>query len=156
MGFLDKMADAFNPVTGGGAAVNIAYPRHPLKVGEWVAVKVYVTSTGGEIKTNGVFVDFMAAEQGRVSGYGRCPHCNDNVYTTVNVNNVTVEMAVPLASPFVLGPSEQREFEAQVQVPYGSPTYRSRYINHLWHIRGRLDAFGNDPDSGYKEIVITE
>lgn len=154
MGFLDKMADAFNPITGGGAVVNIAYPRHPIKVGEWVGVKVYVTSTGGEIKTNGVFVDFKAAEQGRVNGYGRCPHCNKNGYTTVEVNTTTVDVAVPLASPFVLPSNEQRDFEGTVQVPPGSPTYRSRYIDHLWYIRGRLDTFGNDPDSGYKEIVV--
>lgn len=156
MGFLDKMASAFDPITGAGAVVNIAYPRHPIKVGEWISVKIYITSTGGEIKTNGVFVDFLAAEKGRVNGYGRCSHCNESSYTTVEVNNATVDTAIPLAHPFVLRPNEQKEFEGQVQVPYGAPTYRSRYISHLWYIRGRLDAFGNDPDSGYKEIVIAD
>ena len=113
-----------------------------------------MTSTGGEFKTNGVFVDFLAAERGRVNGFGRCPHCHETGYTTVEVNTTTVDVAVPLASPFVLGANEQRDFEGNVQVPPGSPTYRSRYINQLWYIRGRLDAFGNDPDSGYKEIVV--
>lgn len=154
MGFLDKMSDAFNPLTGGGAVVDIAYPRRNVRSGEWIDVKVYVTSTGGDIKTNGVFVDVIASEQGRVSGWGRCPRCHDQFYTTLEVNENLAEAATALSGPFVLPAGGSQEFEGKVQIPTGPPTHYGRTLSNRWYVRGRLDAFGNDPDSGYKEIVV--
>lgn len=154
MGFLDKMSDAFNPLTGGGAVVDIAYPRRNVRSGDWIDVKVYVTSTGGEVKTNGVFVDVTANEQGRVSGYGRCPNCHDQIYTDVVVNNTLVEVSTALSGPFALPPEGTHGFEGRVQIPSGPSTHIGRTLSHRWYVRGRLDAFGNDPDSGYKEIVV--
>jgi hypothetical protein len=142
MGFLDKMASAVGPLTGGSAVVDIAYPRQPMNHRDWIRVKVYVTSTGGEVKTNGVFVDVMATEEGTVSGWGTW------------VKNTLVNQAYALSGPFVLPAGGSHEVEGDVQIPQGPSTNRSRQMSHLWYIRGRLDAFGNDPDSGYKEIVV--
>jgi hypothetical protein len=154
MGFLDKMASAVGPLTGGSAVVDIAYPRQPMNHRDWIRVKVYVTSTGGEVKTNGVFVDVMATEEGTVSGWGTCPDCRNQIYTTVQVKNTLVNQAYALSGPFVLPAGGSHEVEGDVQIPQGPSTNRSRQMSHLWYIRGRLDAFGNDPDSGYKEIVV--
>ena len=60
MGFLDKMKGAVSAVTGGGADVSIEYPMQPVKPGDTMHVKVTVMSTGGEIKSNGVYVDIQA------------------------------------------------------------------------------------------------
>lgn len=154
MGFLDKMADALDPITGGGAVVDIAYPRGNVRHGERVNVRVYVSSTGGQLKTNGVFVDVVAMQQGNASGWGQCPDCREQIYTTVAVNNTLVESVFPLSGPFVLEPGQSLEFEGDVQIPSGPSTNRDRYLSHIWYMRGRVDAFGNDPDSGYKEITV--
>ena len=62
MGFLDKMKGAVSAVTGGGADVSIEYPMQAMKIGDNMHVKVTVLSTGGEVKSNGIYVDIRAKE----------------------------------------------------------------------------------------------
>jgi hypothetical protein len=73
--------------------------------------------------------------------------------TQVKLSKTTVEQSIPIAPAFVLQPNERKEFEADIQLPHGQPTYRGG-VQHDWQIRGRLEAFGNDPDSGFKTIEL--
>jgi hypothetical protein len=153
MGFLDKMKGAVNAMTGGGADVSIEYPMQAFKIGDTLHVKVTVMSTGGEIKSNGVYVDVRAREHGTVSARSTCRNCHQSSSSSVNISNTTVEQQIPIAPAFVLGANERKEYEADIQLPNGQPTYRGS-IDHDWQLRGRLDAFGNDPDSGFKNIDV--
>ena len=145
MGFLDKIKAVGTAMTGGAAKVSIEYPHQPLKPGDSLAVKVTVVSMGKEVKSSGVFVDIYAQEKGQV----RCSHCNE--MTQIQIQ--TVKQAIPVGPAFVRQPNETKTFEATIQVPMGQPTYNGQ-INHEWTIRGRLDAFGNDPDSGFQVIQV--
>jgi len=145
MGFLDKMKSVGSAMTGGAAKVSLEYPMRALKIGEPIQVKVTVVSTGKEVKSSGVFVDVEAAEVGHV----QCGNCKKDVA----INIQTIKQAIPIASAFVLQPNEMKAFEATVQIPMGQPTYNG-HIRHEWKIRGRLEAFGNDPDSGYQTIEV--
>ncbi len=117
-------------------------------------VKVTVMSTGAEVKSNGVYVDIIAKEHGNISGRGRCENCGDHDSTShISVNNKTVDQSIPIGPAFVLQPNERKEFEADIQLPHGNPTYHGG-IRHEWQIRGRLEAFGNDPDSGFKTFEV--
>jgi hypothetical protein len=60
---------------------------------------------------------------------------------------------VPVGPAFVLQPNETKVFEATIQLPMGQPSYNGQ-VRHEWKVRGRLDAFGNDPDSGFKVIEV--
>jgi hypothetical protein len=155
MGFLDKMKGAVSAVTGGGADVSIEYPMQPIGSGDTMHVKVTVMSTGGEIKSGGVFVDVQAREHGNVTGSARCSSCGHTSHNTnVKLSMETLDQKIPIAGAFVLQPNERKEFEADITVPMGQPTYHGRYVHHDWEIRGRLEAFGNDPDSGYKRFEV--
>jgi hypothetical protein len=55
---------------------------------------------------------------------------------------------------FVLKSDEHKVIEATVTIPPGQPTYHGT-IDHIWEMRGRLEAFGNDPDSGYRQVQVT-
>lgn len=145
MGFLDKMKSVGTAMTGGAAKVSIEYPHQMLKPGDSIAVKVTVVSMGKEVKSGGVFVDIHAIEQGQV----KCNKCQQMVPLKVE----TVKQAIPIAPAFVLQPNETKTFESTIQIPMGQPTYHGA-IRHEWMIRGRLDAFGNDPDSGFQTIEI--
>jgi len=145
MGILDKMKSVGQAMTGGAAKVSIEYPHQPMKLGESFAVKVTVVSTGKEVKSGGVFVDIHAVESGQV----KCKQCGH----TNPIQNDHVKQAIPIAPAFVLQPSESKTFEATVQIPMGQPTYNGQVRNE-WKIRGRLEAFGNDPDSGFQNIEV--
>lgn len=150
MGFLDKMKGAVGTMTGGNADVSIEYPMQPIKSGESMHVKVTVMSTGAEIKSNGVYVDIQAREHGQPEG--TCESCGNK--SRFKLSKETLDQKIPIAGAFVLQPNERKEFEADIQLPMGQPTYHGRAVNHDWEIRGRLEAFGNDPDSGYKRFEV--
>jgi len=145
MGFLDKMKSVGTAMTGGAAKVSLEYPHQMLKPGDSINVKVTVVSMGKEVKSGGVFVDIHADEQGQV----KCSTCQK----MVNVKNETVKQAINIAPAFVLQPNESKTFESTIQIPMGQPTYHGT-IRNEWRIRGRLDAFGNDPDSGFQVIEV--
>lgn len=145
MGFLDKMKSVGTAMTGGAAKVSIEYPHQALKLGDSIPVKVTVVSMGKEVKSGGVFVDIHAVESGQV----KCKHCQQ----MVQINNENVKQAIPISPAFVLQPNETKVFEATIQIPTGQPSYNGQVRNE-WKIRGRLDAFGNDPDSGFQPIEM--
>lgn len=145
MGFLDKMKSVGSAMTGGAAKVSLEYPHQAMRPGDSINVKVTVVSMGKEVKSGGVFVDIHATEAGQV----KCNTCQK----MVNVNHETVKQAINIAPAFVLQPNESRTFESTIQIPMGQPTYNGTVRNE-WRIRGRLDAFGNDPDSGFQMIEV--
>ena len=149
MGFLDKMKGVVGTMTGGNADVSIEYPMQTMSVGDNMHVRVVVMSTGAEVKSGGVFVDVQAREHGDASG--ECEHCHRQ--SRIKLNRKTADQSIPIAPAFVLQPNEQKEFEADIQLPHGNATYKGGF-KHEWQIRGRLEAFGNDPDSGFKTFEV--
>jgi sporulation-control protein spo0M len=150
MGFLDKIKGAVHAVTGGAAKVTLDYEPKVAFPGDTIAVKISATSTGAEVKGMGVFVDLVGVESVRLRR-------NDaqGVTDDVRVTRETFSQEIQVAPAFQLAPNETQYFEANVQVP-GSlqPSYAGHFTQHEWNIRGRLDAFGNDPDSGYLPLRI--
>jgi len=146
MGLLDKMKSAASAVTGSSAKVSIEYQLKPMRAGETLPVKVTVVNTiGKEVKSGGVFVDIHATESGQV----KCKHCGQ----MTQVQNDNVKQAIPVGPAFVLQPGETKVFEANITLPGGQPTYNGQ-VSNTWKIRGRLEALGNDPDSGFQNIEV--
>ena len=145
MGFLDKMKGVGQAITGGAARVSIEYNHGQLSPGGSLPVKVTVVSMGKEVKSSGVFVDIEAHEHGQV----KCKHCGQ----MTEVKNETIKQAIPVGPAMVLQPNETKVFEATINIPMGQPSYNGN-ISHEWKIRGRLEAFGNDPDSGFQSLQV--
>ena len=62
---------------------------------------------------------------------------------------------MPISGEFVLGANESKEFEGTVNMPQNvQPTFQGKYTFHEWEIRGRVEAKGNDPDSGFKPLRV--
>lgn len=150
MGFFDKIKGAMNAVTGGGAKVSlefqppIAHPGHPLHV------RITVVSTGGEIKSKGVFVDLVGNEviklpKGTVA----------NQAADIHATKASFQQEFQISPAFVLGANETKMFEGAIQLPPAlEPSYTGALAKHEWKIQGRMEATGNDPDSGWLDIRI--
>lgn len=73
----------------------------------------------------------------------------------VDVTHVSYQHSFQIAPPFVLAPGETRQIEGTVVLPSGvQPSYLGQHAHHEWHIRGRLEAWGNDPDSGFQSLRV--
>jgi hypothetical protein len=152
MGILGKMKNA---VTGGAAKVSIEYPSDPLKPGDTLHVKVTVLSQSGAFKSKGVYVDLVGKERGTVHGSSRCDKCGEYDRTArIKVDKETHDQSFPLGGAMELKENESKTYEADIQIPPNAqPSYQGS-IKHEWQVRGRVEAFGNDPDSGYQTIIV--
>jgi hypothetical protein len=147
MGFLDKLKGAVNAVTGGAATVSIEVGSGIVMPGEPVSVKITATSTGAEVKSKGVFVDVKGEEQVTI--------VDTNTKQKVSQSKKTLEQVFQIAPAFVLGAKETKVFEGTIQLNPGVlPTFNGSLAQHEYYIRGRLEAFGNDPDSGFKPLRV--
>ncbi|HVW02749.1 MAG TPA: sporulation protein [Planctomycetaceae bacterium] len=145
MGFFDKIKSMVNVVTGGAATVTIDYPQQLLYPGDQVPVKITATSTGQEVKSKGAFVDVLSFEKVKFK------HDKEEI----DQSHTFVQQAFQIAPAFVLQPNETKVFEGQFQLPLSVlPTYSGKIAQHKCQIRGRIEAFGNDPDSGYIDIAV--
>ncbi len=138
MGFL-------NFITGGAAKVEItlpavAFPSLPI------AVKIHVTATDAFTCTS-VFLDVSGSEHVQVRPQGAT--------ADVTATTSTLTHSVAVAPGFTLAKGETKELVGVVTLPPGSqPSYHGKHARHVWTIQARLEAKGNDPDSGWKEIRI--
>ena len=150
MGLLSKLKSAVNFVTGGAAKVTIEYSPSTVFPGQTVNVKITATSTGGEVKSKGVFIDLHAVE--RVSVKKReSADLDDDLHLTMT----TTSEEQQIAEAFVLSKDETRVFEGMITMPNNiQPSFNGQYVAHDWEIRGRVEAKGNDPDSGFKPLRV--
>jgi len=173
MGLFSKLKGAMNAVTGGAAKVTIAWGPEVVVPGEDVSVTVTVTSTGSAVKSDGVFVDVLAQETTVVAAEADGEETGDEIVPDVGPDfdegmeteqqeepeltpdtNTTFDETFRLCDAFVLGAGESREVKGVICLPAEVPPSSDVELGHHYRIRGRLEAFGNDPDSGYTKLVV--
>lgn len=150
MGFLDKVKGAFKAVTGTAAKVTMEYSPSTAIPGDVVKVKISATSTGGEVKSKGVFVDLRGNEEVFVKS-----NKSDKLSGDLRLSAATLEQAFQISPAFVLAANETKHFEGTFSVPVtAQPSYAGAHTNHNWQVRGRVEALGNDPDTGYLPLRV--
>ena len=149
MGFLDKIKGAVNAVTGGAATVTIQYAEN-AQAGKTVPVKVTVVSKGGEVKSKGIFVDFQGDEVVSISKRDESK-LSDDYHREFPHSSQEFQ----LCDAFVLAANETKVVEGTITLPSNlQPSFEGKYCKNKYSVRGRLEAKGNDPDSGFKPIRI--
>ena len=150
MGFMDKLKGAVKAVTGGSAKVEIEFPQQALMPGEPLPVTITITSTVGDMKSKGVFVDIRSEEEVHVD-----KKASQQLENSLRVSRETFKQSFEIAPEFVLSAGETRSFEGEVTLPPNvQPSYSGQFTQHKWSIRGRLDVRGNDPDTGFKPMRV--
>lgn len=149
MGILDKLKGAVHAVTGGAATVEIQYAEK-VTAGAAVPVRVTVTSKGAEIKSKGVFVDFEGVEKIHIPKKEEQKFSEDYHRSLAHATQ-----EFQLCGEFVLGAGETKVVEGTINLPSTlQPSFEGRWSKNLYQVRGRLEAKGNDPDSGYKPMRV--
>lgn len=146
MGFFDKVKGAMNFVSGGAAKVSIEWQPATAAIGEPIRVRITATSTGPEVASGGVFVDMMAVEQAKIGGGGQ---------GNAQANDTSFQQSFQVAPAFQLAANETKQFEGQLTLPpQVQPTFDGKFSDHKWQIQARVEATGNDPDSGWQQIRV--
>jgi hypothetical protein len=148
MGFFDKLKSAVNAVTGGAAKVTVEVLQPSAVAGEPTKVRVTTTSTGAEVKSQGIFVDVKGEEQVNI--------VDPSTKQKVSQSKATIEQTFQIAPALVLAANESKSFEGTIQLPASAlPSFEGALAKHVYWIRGRMEAFGNDPDSGFQPLKVT-
>lgn len=149
MGFMDKLKAAANAVTGGAARVTIEYQPPVCFPGDTLQVRITAASTGAEVASEGVFVDLHGFETVHLA------RTEAMTEKDVNTSKTTYETSLQIAPRFTLAAGQTQTWEGQVQVPQSlQPSYQGVHSRHEWQIRGRIEARGNDPDSGWQPLRV--
>lgn len=151
MGLLDKLKGAVNAVTGGAAEVTFEYEPGQLMAGQNIKVKVIAKSKGQEVKSKGCFIDLAGVESVSLKRTD-----NPDLQKDLRVSKEVFSKEFQIAPEFVLKANETLVFEGSVTIPTGlQPSFSGNFANFDYNIRGRIEAFGNDPDSGYQPVKLS-
>ena len=153
MGLWDKIKQAKNFVTGGGADVSMNFDSAEVKLGESFKVTVTAVVKDTPLKMDKAYLKIRARET--VEAKDRDHHNGKSTTENVrnSVNTWTHEMSITGAEQ--LEANESYTWEASVEIPASNnPTYRGRNAWHEYEVFAGLDVPGNDPDSGWKQITV--
>lgn len=146
MGILDRLKGVIDAVTGGAARVRFLYGPQLLFPGDEVKVGVNVASTGRQVRSGGLFIDLCGSE---------IVDFKDASDNHIRYEEQTFYREIQVAPAFLLAPGEERRFDVTFQVPAEArPSFQGKLCRHAWQIRARVEAFGNDPGSGWVDTRV--
>lgn len=156
MGFFDKVKALKNVITGGGAKVYLS--TTPVSLGEPFEVTIRAQVQDADLKIDRVYIEIEGREEVEVQDV-------DVVYESdgdtrrrreiVRAQTTTVELEIEVAEGQTLDANDTYEWTVTAELPADAPpVYQGHNCLHNYHIRGSLDCFGNDPDSGWQELEL--
>jgi sporulation-control protein spo0M len=138
MGFL-------NFITGGAAKVNIELPAIAFP-SQAVTVSIHVEAKDN-FECKAVYIDVVGNEHLSFRPQG----AQQDATSSTN----TFQQSFQVGPGFKLEKGQTKELSGSFTLPRETqPTYHGKYGKHTWQIQARLEAKGNDPDSGWKEIRV--
>lgn len=158
MGIFDKIKQAANFITGGGAVVSV-YPENQISSSD-EPIKIFISCQikDADIKMNKVYLEVRAIETVEAQDVDVViDYDGDKRTVRENIRNSveTFKTEIHVADAATLKANQKYEWEVTLNLPqniYG--TYRGRNAFHLWQVFAGIDVSGNDPDSGWVEIEI--
>lgn len=155
MGFWDKVKSAGSALTGGSADVKVFVNGEPV-LGEPFHVTISAQMKG-DLKVNRIYLLMKAWEEVKADGIeieyenGQQEIEREMVHKIVDTFNTEID--VDGAQELETGETYEWTVEVNVPTDYNG-TYRGVHARHEWQLYAGLDAFGNDPDSGWVGFEI--
>jgi len=123
-------------VTGKGAELTLV-TKGALAGGGTIHVTMSVKSTGGAIKAEGAFIDLYGEDDPDENALEKAKE--------FVMREKGPKHALRVSDAFVINAGETQIFEADVKLP------AELSKDFTWMVRGRIDTFGNDPDTGWSK-----
>jgi len=150
MGLLDKLKAAKNFVSGGGAKLALEVGGQ-VELGAPVPVRVNA-QISASMSPQQVYVRVRAQEVVNMTVRDQDDHGDRD---RVNQSVTTFDQTFPITGPLELAEGEQHTWEGQFELPPScQPSYLGKNCRHVWSIQAGLDVRGNDPDSGWTDMIV--
>lgn len=162
MGFFDTIKGLGRAITGGGAKVQVNIAPATTKAPFRVSVQVQVADADIEVKN--VYLLLRSQEEVRIDKKGLMRAVSANVRDALSdgrldgvvLREKTSDFRVNISGQATLKANQEYSFEAEVSLPADArPSYKGVKCDHVWSLQAGLDAFGNDPDSGWVEFQVS-
>jgi len=152
MGLWDKVKGAVQAMTGGGATVNVTVGE--ASIGRPFIVNVEATANA-DIELSAVYVIVRANEFADVRDVGY-QHADEwHRIDHIEASHQTFKQRFDIASGCTLSDGETKTWSGEIRIPESAnPSFDGEMISHRWAVMAALDAYGNDPDSGWQEFEI--
>lgn len=149
MGLFDKIKQAANFVTGGGASVTIAPEGSEFDKAAPIRVRVTAQVKDAPITADSAYLEIRGREyvslRKNINGKQENIH-EDHISFTHKVQTVITGG---------LEGGKSYDWDMEFTLPSNAqPTFHGTMGHHIWEIKGAIDAKGNDPDSGWIEIRV--
>lgn len=155
MGFLDKLKQAKNFITGGGADVSINFDSDTVGLGETLKITIMVAVKDADLNMDKAYIKVRSTEKVSVTdrdfddGRTRTEQVRDSVKTWEQ------EIALEDVGAQKLEANQSYTWEGEVEIPdHVEPSYRGKNAQHKYEIFVGLDVPGNDPDSGWQPFTV--
>ena len=156
MGIFDKIKAVKNMVTGGGAKVWIEVSEPALEEPFSVTVKTLIDDA--DLAVNRVYLKIKSVEEVVVRDVEVAVESGDEIRSErrdISQSTNLFQTEINVAGADTLQAEQEYSWQVEVSLPESAlPTFEGHNANHTWYILGALDARGNDPDSGWKEVEL--
>ncbi|MBO6575519.1 MAG: hypothetical protein JJ896_10990 [Rhodothermales bacterium] len=150
MGLLDRIKSATSALTGSGAQVSIS--PDPLSYDTPFTIRITAVIGDKDVQCSGVYLHIEGTEDVQIPNV-RVASGDSSTTRTVSASNRTFRMEYAIAEAQVLQAGRSYEWTQEVQIPDGAPPlYQGPLARHSLKALAGIDCFGNDPDSGWKEL----
>ncbi len=149
MGLFDKIKQATNFVTGGGANVTIAPEGSEFDKAAPIKVRITAQIKDAPINATAAYLDIRAREY--VSLRKNINGKTENIHE----DHVSYTHKVQAVITTALEGKQSYDWEMEFTLPSNAqPTFHGTMGHQVWEVKGALDVKGNDPDSGWIEIRV--
>lgn len=156
MGFWDKVKSVGNMITGGAAEVMVTVDND-AEIGEPFNITIKAGVKDQDVKIDKVYLKIKSFEEVKAEGVEIEVEDGETEIEKEMVHKIVETYATEIAvdGPQTLEGGQTYEWTVEVVIPdnnYG--TYKGPHARHEWQLFAGLDAFGNDPDSGWLTFEI--
>ncbi|MBF0620476.1 MAG: hypothetical protein HQL54_00975 [Magnetococcales bacterium] len=153
MGLWDSLKAVSNLVTGGGAKVTLEVIAPSVR--EPIQVTIRAEVGDSDLNVRRVYLMVRAEEDVEIPDVPMADEDGTIIRQELERETETCRLSFDIAGEIELPAGSSHEWQAQIELPVNAqPTYKGRYAEHEWKFFAGLDTFGNDPDSGWMEIII--
>lgn len=158
MGLFDKLKSAANFITGNAVKMEMELPTATRGVPFTITVTATVKDADVNIKR--AYLKIQAFERVVKENIVQTETHSENQDKTVittekEEENQTLNLEVDICGELVLKAKETYTWTKEVTLPENAmPTLSTFPQNHYWLCLAGLDTKGNDPDTGWKDLVV--
>ncbi len=148
MGIFDKLKNAANFVTGGGASVELAIPDGNL--GSPLIATVHIKTKKDNLEVKNVYLNIRCSETTKEEiSTEDGPEIKEN-------EEVLYDNKLIIAEGSTFEGGKEYSFSKEIVLPQDSKaTMSENNVDIIWEFQAGLDVKGNDPDSGWIKVNLT-